>query len=480
MTCLIRSQNRQRKSEYAYVTVFFTAAIAIIMSLVITMLYELRDSASRMKTVCSVDTGLTSVFGEYNRQLWEQYGLIFVDSSYLSDSYGMSLSEDHLKSFINKSFDEIRLGLSGGKDLLKLNCTNVETTGVCLATDNNAAALKHQAVNLMKYHYKIAYIDKALDWINTIEAHGLSGGASYEEAHNAAGELNSEYGVDYSGWLPSDTGGNSPSEDLIAPWSLLNRVAYSGNISTTGVDLSSYAGMRSLNQGNLKYEYKTGAEEFFYLREYSMLKCGNYINPKSNSVLSYQTEYLVSGKHSDPDNLLSVVRRIMVIREAANIMTLYSDSARMGEIRGFCEGICTLLGIPAASELLAAIVVACWANYESITDVKILLKGGRIPLIKDSGQWITGLESALFGAGNAEDYNEGLSYEDYLRIFLYLTGENKLTQRLLNTIEMDVRKTAGNDHFRLDNCFDAWETRITIISKYGSEYTAVRKRQIIE
>ena len=134
----------------------------------------------------------------------------------------------------------------------------------------------------------------------------------------------------------------------------------------------------------------------------------------------------------------------------------------------------------AASELLAAIVVACWANYESITDVKILLKGGKIPLIKDSGQWITGLESALFGAGSIEEYDEGLSYEDYLRIFLYLTGENKLTQRLMSTIEMDVRKTADNDHFRLDNCFDAWEMRITVISKLGPEYTAVRKRRVIE
>ncbi len=480
MTCLIRSQSRQKKSEYAYVTVFFTAAIAIIMSLVITMFYELRDSASRMKTVCSVDTGLTSAFGEYNRQLWEQYGLIFVDSSYLSDSSEMSLSEEHLKSFINKNMDESRLGLLGGKDLLKLECTNVETTGVCLATDNNAASLKHQAVNLMRYHYKIAYIDKVLDWVNTIEAQGLSGGASYEEAYNAAGELNSKYGVDYSGWLPSDSGGNSLSEDYIAPWSLLNKVAYSGNISTTRVDLTSYAGRRNLNRGNLKYDYKNGPEEYFFLREYSMLKCGNYINPKSNSVLSYQTEFLVSGKNSDPDNLLSVIRRIMVIREAANIMTLYSDSVRMGEIRSFCEAVCTLLGIPAASELLAAIVVACWANYESITDVKILLKGGKIPLIKDSGQWITGLESALFGAGSIEEYDEGLSYEDYLRIFLYLTGENKLTQRLMSTIEMDVRKTADNDHFRLDNCFDAWEMRITVISKLGPEYTAVRKRRVIE
>ena len=200
-----RYPNRQAKSDDGYVTVFFTASIAIIMSLILGLFVSIRENAIRVKTVSAIDTAMTSVFAEYNKELWKQYGLIFVDSSYMTQSYGMKLSEEHLKECIDRNFDECRLGLIGGTDLLKLECSQAETMAVCLATDDQAAAIKHQAINLMKYHYKIAYIDRAVDWLKIIEDYNLSGGASYEEAFSAAGILDSKYGVDYSGWLPSDT-----------------------------------------------------------------------------------------------------------------------------------------------------------------------------------------------------------------------------------------------------------------------------------
>lgn len=463
----------------AYVTIFFSIAMALCMSLFLGMIYAVRENAIRMKAAVTVDTAMTSTFAEYNRVLWEQYGLIFVDASYQSQASGLALTEEHIKDCMNENFSECEAGLLGGVDLLKLECTEAEAEGVILASDENGAAIRAQAVNLMKFYYKLEYLDEVEQWVSKIEAYDLGSGASYEEANNAAGELSEHYKLDYSGWLPSATGGNDISEDTLSPLSILYLVADTGSISTTKVDLSRYAGKRELNAGNLTGSRDSELTDGFFLREYFMKYCGNYRSGKETGVLSYQAEYLCNGKASDCDNLAGMARRILVIREAANMITLTKDAERMGKIKAFCEGICTLLGVPEAAELLEAVVVACWANYESLTDLKIIFRGGKIPLVKDSGDWITGIESALSGGADPADHREGLSYEDYLRIFLYLTGEKKLMSRFEDLVEMDLRKTDGNEYFRIDNCFDEIQAGITVSSDHGYELTAVRRRKVL-
>ena len=89
--CSTRFQSKRTRFNEGYVTVFFTVSIALIMSLFIGMFYSARENAIRMRTVAVADTAMTSIFAEYNKQLWEQYGLVFVDASYMTDSTGMKL-----------------------------------------------------------------------------------------------------------------------------------------------------------------------------------------------------------------------------------------------------------------------------------------------------------------------------------------------------------------------------------------------------
>ena len=461
-----------------YVTVFYTIAIALILSLLTVMFEGIKDNAARMKAVCALDTAMTSIFAEYNKALWDRYGLIFVDSGYMSKTSSMGLSEEHLRNFLNENFDECRLGISGGKDLLKLQCTEAEATAVCLASDDNGAAIKRQAVNLMKYHYKLAYSDVVDDWIADIGEHGLSEGASYENAVSAAGELNAEYHIDYSGWLPSQTGGNDISEDTPGIFSILALVTDTDGLSTVKIDPKLYAAERKLNTGNLEKETEGETGDFFFLREYLYRFTSNYRNDENRGVLTYETEYLVSGKVSDVDNLSSVVRRIFVIREAANQLTLCSDSEKLEKIETFCEIVCSLVGCPEAAELLALVVMAAMVSAESIADLRIIMDGGRVPLIKSSDQWISGLGLGLFTGYDGSDYTEGLSYGDYLKIFMYLTGENKLMSRFMSLIEMNVRATEGNENFRIDCCFDEIQFLVRISSDYGYTYTAQRRKAV--
>lgn len=80
--------------------------------------------------------------------------------------------------------------------------------------------------------------------------------------------------------------------------------------------------------------------------------------------------------------------------------------------------------VPEIGELLAATLILGWAFAESVYDVKELLAGEKIPLLKTDATWHYGLSSALQGElpGTSEEDasgsdSPGMGYEDYLRIF---------------------------------------------------------------
>jgi hypothetical protein len=116
-----------------------------------------------------------------------------------------------------------------------------------------------------------------------------------------------------------------------------------------------------------------------------------------------------------------------------------------------------------------------WAYAESVYDVKALLAGEKVPLLKDSESWHYDLEGALSGnLGEVQQCGEGLSYEDYLRVFMFLTGTDTLTARAMDMVEADIRLTPGNAAFRLDACYDRVEAKINITSGWGYDFELIR------
>lgn len=85
-------------------------------------------------------------------------------------------------------------------------------------------------------------------------------------------------------------------------------------------------------------------------------------------------------------------------------------------------------------------ILAAWAYAESISDVRILLNGGKVSLIKNDTQWNTDLKH-LGEALNTSEKNteqEGLSYGGYLQLLLWTMSEEKISQRSMNLIEKNT------------------------------------------
>ena len=235
-----------------------------------------------------------------------------------------------------------------------------------------------------------------------------------------------------------------------------------------------------INSGNIECEELTKEQQLiekFAFQEYLLQYMGRYGDEREKDALSYQIEYLIAGRDSDVENLRSVANRLCVLREAANAMYLLSDAKKRQQIEFAAGLVCTLVMLPELTPLLEGAILLGWAYAESVYDVKSLLAGGKIPLLKDEDSWHYGLTAALGGGLQDETREgEGLGYKDYLRIFMMLSDTDTVTARAMNMVEADIRKTPGNAGFRLDGCYGIVEACVRIGSGYGYEYEIIRQR----
>ena len=204
----------------------------------------------------------------------------------------------------------------------------------------------------------------------------------------------------------------------------------------------------------------TEIKERALLDAYIFQKYGYFGQEKENAELNYQVEYLIGGKEADVENLKAVVNKLLLFREAANAAYLYKDAAKRAEISAMAASVAAVTIAPYLQPMLETSILFAWAYIESIQDVKLLLEGGRVPILKTALDWQTDLRSILGFNGNAVRRNKtgGLDYRQYLSMFLMMKKENELLFSMMDIMEMDIRKTAYNENFRMDGCVSGFRT----------------------
>lgn len=445
------------------------------MSMFMTFISAVRENALRMRSKEAAEISLYSEFGEYDKTLWEDYGLVFVDAGYGAKIDSMILAETRFRECMDHNFDEAPGIPVMGKDLLKLRCTSAETANVRFATDGQGQAVRHQAAEYMHYHSNAEYITDLYEAVSDINDYEFSCTGLEAYVQSAMSEL-SDHKEDYeiAEWTDWHYGAVISEAD-VSPVTVLSLVMPVSQVSGKKMELGGCVSHRELNKGNYKPGEDLGPVDSLLFKEYLIEKNGDYVRQREESLLSYETEYLIVGKASDSANLAGVVHRILLLREAANFERIYNDEGKMAFIRLIANAVSWVIMEPEAAEPIAVMIAAGWAYVESIKDVKVLLQGGKVPLFKTDGDFYTDVTGSL--SGHVEE--KGLSYRDYLRAFILATGNGKLTERFMDLMETDVRN-AGNDSFRLDLCFDAWAVRAFVTSAYGYDYVLERNMDLWE
>ena len=496
--CICRKENDRGAAgplHNAYLTVTLALCLAVILSLFLALIDGVRRNGARLEAECVTDIGLQSIMAEYHRELMKQYNLFAIDSSYGTATCGRANTEAHLLRYLsgNLSYDDIFLSDYLYRDFLGLAVEQVELTGVSVLTDYGGALFRGDAVEAVKADVGLGLLQELQGWMQSVEINGLEEGTEEARKQELDREISEwvdaydgmEIEVDEDEWERAEV--RNPTDGLEAKkrLGLLHLVIEDeANISPNVIHPETLILNRmqqgQVNRGNMAWEGNTEMEQLterFLFQEYLLRYMGRFGKECEEDALRYQIEYLIAGEGSDVENLKSIVNRLCILREAANAMYLMSNEAKRGEIRLVATAACTLITLPALTPLLEGAILLAWAYAESVYDVRTLLAGGKVPILKDDESWHYSLSAALNGSLQDEGAGgEGLAYEDYLRIFMMFSDVDLLTGRAMDMVEADIRKTPGNAAFRLDGCFREVEAHIRIGSSHGFQYEITRQK----
>ena len=390
-----------------------TAFLALIFILMLSVVGALIESASiqitRNRKRADTLLALESVFAEYDRKMLDEYDL-FVHRG--SEVYEISRRLSYY-----------------GADNMTHSLEQVE-----ILTDHLGEPFFRQAVQYMKDWVGMegqGQLDSGLDF-------ATDGSIEQEEAdvtRQLQGLLEQEEAT-----LPEE---NNPLSEVqrLKDTDLITLVApESESLSEKSVDVSTLPSRRGLQQGNFGEEPEKSLADKAFFHAYLAEHFGSMTDSKEGRVLLYEKEYLLGGYASDKENLEAVCEKILNIRMVANYGYLLTDSTRQAEAEAVATALSSLLTVPEISQLVKHLLLFGWAYGEGIVDLRSLLKGERVPLMKNSDTWQLQLAN-LGKLGTSEeisgekDFTSGLSYEDYLKTLLLTEKIEVLCMRSLDLIE---------------------------------------------
>lgn len=482
------------------VTVFFALILSLMVSLLCAGMESVRNAAARTQILCSVDTGLYSLFGQYDRKLLEDYDLFFLDGSCGGGSLKMARIYDNLESWMRPVLQQ------NGQ---KLRIQQGGFTGYRLATDEDGEVFYRQVIRYMRdtlgsqgvgllvkrLDERQKQTEKAENAGNRVESGTMEGyNAEMDQASRNSQAAREQAQAQGEGKGQNGGGGvfsDGSSGKVVNPITIIQRIRKRGilelvlprnrELSGNSVEKSSLVSGRTLQRGLAMPG--TGEKDRSYtsqilFQQYLMEKLGNYRKPAKGG-LKYQTEYILTGNCNDLKNLKSVARKLLMVREGVNYAHLLSDFGKRMEARALALTIASTFLIPPAAGIVEGALLLCWAFAESILDVRELFDGGKVPLVKSAQDWqisLGNLPRLLDGLDSLRKRtNRGLSYEDYLQIFLMARSREEKLRRGMDMIEASIRSQAGRNHFRLDSCIAAVEASVDV--KIGKKKTITAIKQ---
>ena len=407
-----------------------TAFLALLFVLMISLLGALVESASiqMTKNIKRTDTilALESTFAEYDKDMLEKYDL------FVRNGCGIDVLKERLDYY--------------GATNMTHRIVREERL-----TDYSGQPFYEQAVRYAK------------DWLGIDVSPGetkfeLYSDSYLEEEELVHMELEERLAQEETG-LPEE-GNPLSAVSRLKNTNLLTLVCSNPEqISNQSIIIDNLPSGRELQTGNWGTKTNGGSADKFFLVAYLTEHFRCLTDTKPTDALCYEQEYLLCGYPSDRENLEQTCKWILSVRMAANYTYLLTDTTKQAEAEALSLTLCSLLTVPGIAEVVKHAILLAWAYGESVVDVRVLLKGKKVPAIKNSATWQLQLAN-LVKLGTAEesvseiDTQDGLDYQSYVRGLLFMRDKESLSMRSLDMIESALK-------IRADECM----TKVEIESK---------------
>jgi hypothetical protein len=440
------------------VTVFSALTLMLVASFLFALLEAGRVNGLQEWVEMTSELGLESVCAEYQPGLWEGYHLLCLDGAYGGDAFSMEQVSTSLRNRLEKNLEPAEYGTN----FFALEITEVAPMQYQVLTDEDGAVFLKRIADYMQTRLPEELAEKLYDSYQrqqeieeseSVEDCVETASTALEEARAAALESTGEA----VGEVPSADALENPLEiaQEIKRNAILGMVVEDvGKISGKQIDGTQTLLKRTCNQGNATAEEgKVTLVEKVLVLEYLDNYFPDYVAAEEEHPLSYEMEYVLCGKDSDRENLEGAVKHLLRLREAANIIHIVADSEKRTQAQVLAEA---LAGFTMNTGVIRAVqlgIIAAWSYMESIQDVRALLQGDRIALIKSKEQWTLQLGNLLesFRAtSKALSCENGLTYQEYLKGLLLLKKEKVLAYRMMDMMEQRMRTAEGYTDCRMD------------------------------
>ncbi len=209
-------------------------------------------------------------------------------------------------------------------------------------------------------------------------------------------------------------------------------------------DLAARAKAAAENAASLNRAFQKGTDSYIINRYILSHFSTRVSDVNEKSFFRSEAEYILSGEYSDEDNEKKAERIIKAMRTPLNLAHIYADADKRNLVITAAQLI-TPGGAAAATQLALA---SAWAYAEADNDVRLLLGGRKVPLIKDSSTWAVELDSVIDKITGKTVYPEeerGYGYEGYMQMMLFLMDDELKTARILDLIQINMRKNHYGD-----------------------------------
>lgn len=450
------------------ITVFLSIILTLVLSFVGAVIESGKMHALRMKLELVADMGMDSILAEYQKELLERYDLFFADGSYGSGTFDVEQVRSHLQSYLYYNITPKKETHSFHTEFLPLSLGEIELFNFAQATDESGAVFKRQAVAFMEDKLSFGLLEQLMPEIE-------AGKKNWEKRNEVKKKKEQTEKKRKEIEIPEEIKeeledkDKNPIEAVVALQSkgILSCVLKNPkSVSKKQINLSGILSKRQLVTG-VGCQYRLAREDpvsDILFGEYILEKMSYATQISEEEPLCYQVEYILSGKGTDSENLAAVAKQLLLLREGANFIYLLGDTAKCEEAKALAAVLVGFTGLEALIEVTKTAILLAWAYGEGIVDVRRLLSGGKVPLMKNKQSWqltmtqLLQLDKNLDAKG--KDQSSGWSYQQYLRVFLALQDKNQKVMRTMDMVEGSVRSVRGNENFCLDSCFEGFTSEI--------------------
>ena len=464
-------------------TIFFSLVMVSVMTLIFTMaecirLYELHDFASEY-----TDMAVESAFSEYNPFLWKNYRILALDLGYGSDSVGTSILEQKIMDYCRYNSN-----IDYGFNYARLMPNQCVTNSYCLLTDKSGQGVVMLGTKAAKDGMATQIIDTVQNNINDVNA--IEKVSVVEKAKNgkdALDDAKTKLNNDKQAAADDDDPNTNP-EDYPSPGEvednpldafgvvkeaisngILSTVIEADTIPDNRIDINNLPSHRSLIEGTNEMIATDSIANKALFIDYLLTTYSYYGMDKQHGGMSYELEYLISGKETDAQCLAAVVEELLLIRESANYATILLNPSLLAQAAAIAEVLAGFTMNPVIIEAVKYAIVAAWAYIESTLDIRLLLSGGKVALVKGLDEWTSDvwhLSSFLNVNSKAKESSLGIGYKEYLIGFLAAKSIDTLGIRACDVMETALHSTDDYKNTRCDNLVYAADIEMGF---YGNE-----------